>query len=154
MRHLRYKSSASRRFYHCVKSVRIRSYSGPHFSAFGCGKMRTRITPNTDTFYTVYVMLNSLLTPEFWSVKWMATTPPKAEIVKVLYIKFKKIQKKTKIPRIVSVQDRSYIIFRTCNSNHTAVYIDKKWGTKYFILLFLQLWRVIWQLPTILRLEL
>ena len=53
---------------HCVKSVRIRSYSGPHFPAFGlnterysvslrmqskCGKMRTRITPNADTFYTV-----------------------------------------------------------------------------------------------------
>ena len=50
---------------HCVKSVRIWSYSGPHFPAFGlnterygdiqfeCGKMRTRITPNTDTFYAV-----------------------------------------------------------------------------------------------------
>ena len=45
----------------CVKSVRIWSYSGPHFPAFvvslriqsKCGKMRTRITPNTDTFYTV-----------------------------------------------------------------------------------------------------
>ena len=52
----------------CVKSVRIRSYSGPHFSAFGlnterysvspriqseCEKMRSRITPNTDTFYAV-----------------------------------------------------------------------------------------------------
>ena len=52
----------------CVKGVRIRSYSGPHFLAFGlnterygvslhiqskCGKMRTRITPNADTFYTV-----------------------------------------------------------------------------------------------------
>ena len=51
-----------------MKSVRIRSYSGPYFSAFGlnterygvslriqfeCGKMRTRITPNTDTFYGV-----------------------------------------------------------------------------------------------------
>ena len=49
----------------CVKSVRIRSYSGPHFPAFGlnteiyspysvrmrenAGKMRTRINPNTDT---------------------------------------------------------------------------------------------------------
>ena len=55
--------------YHCAKSVRIRSYSGPHFPAFGlnterysvslriqseCGKMQTRITPNTDTFHTVY----------------------------------------------------------------------------------------------------
>ena len=46
-----------------MKSVRIQSYSGPHFPAFGlntekvslriqskCGKIRTRITPNTDTF--------------------------------------------------------------------------------------------------------
>ena len=53
---------------HCVKSVRIRSYSGPHFPAFGlnmerysislrvqseCGKMRTKIIPNTDTFCAV-----------------------------------------------------------------------------------------------------
>ena len=50
---------------HCMKSVRIWSYSGPHFSTFGlnterysvslriqseCGKMRTRVTPNTNTF--------------------------------------------------------------------------------------------------------
>ena len=54
---------------HCVKSVRIRSYSGPYFPAFGlnterygeslriqseCGKIRTRITPNTDTLYAVF----------------------------------------------------------------------------------------------------
>ena len=53
----------------CVKSVRIRSYSGPHFPAFGmnterysvslcihfeCGKRQTRITPNTDTFHAEY----------------------------------------------------------------------------------------------------
>ena len=55
----------------CVKSARIRSYSGPHFPTFAlnmeryevciqpkCGKMRTRITPNADTFHplipTVY----------------------------------------------------------------------------------------------------
>ena len=53
---------------HCVKNVRIRSYSGPHFPAFGlnterytvslhihseCGKIRTRITPNTDTFHSL-----------------------------------------------------------------------------------------------------
>ena len=60
----------------CVKSVGIRSYSGPHFAAFGlntdrygaslhiqseCGKVRTRITPNTDTFYALAVIdfLNS-----------------------------------------------------------------------------------------------
>ena len=36
---------------YCVKSLRIRSYSGPHFSArlqSECGKIRTRITLNTD----------------------------------------------------------------------------------------------------------
>ena len=53
---------------HCVKSARIRSYCGPHFpdnrlntERYGvslciqseCGKVRTRITPNTDTFYVV-----------------------------------------------------------------------------------------------------
>ena len=53
---------------HCVKSVRIRSCSGPHFPIFGLNmerygvslriqseyrKMQTRVTPNTDTFYTV-----------------------------------------------------------------------------------------------------
>ena len=56
---------------HCVKNVRIRSYSGPYFPAFRlnterysvslhiqskCGKIRTRITPNTDTFYAVNVL--------------------------------------------------------------------------------------------------
>ena len=58
---------------HCAKSVRIRSYSGPNFSAFGlnterysvslrvqseCGKMWIRITPNTDTFYAVQILTN------------------------------------------------------------------------------------------------
>ena len=62
--------------FHCAKSVGIQNYSGPHFSAFGkrnterysvslqytislsiqskCGKIRTRITPNTSTFYAVF----------------------------------------------------------------------------------------------------
>ena len=45
---------------HCVKSFPVRSYSSPHFPAFGLlhikskyGKMRTRITWNTDTFYAM-----------------------------------------------------------------------------------------------------
>lgn len=53
---------------HCMKSVRIRSFSDPHFSAFGlnteihrvnlsiqskCGKMRTTKTLNVDTFLAV-----------------------------------------------------------------------------------------------------
>ena len=53
---------------YCVKNVRIWRYSGPYFPAFGlnteryevslrnqsqCGKIRTRITPNTETFHAV-----------------------------------------------------------------------------------------------------
>ena len=56
--------------FHCVKSVRIGSYSGSYFPAFGlnkegygaslsiqpeCWKLRTRITPNTDTFHAAFV---------------------------------------------------------------------------------------------------
>ena len=55
---------------HCVKSVRIWSFSGTYSPAFGlnkkrcflslciqseCGKIRTRKTPNTDTFHAVSV---------------------------------------------------------------------------------------------------
>ena len=61
---------------HCVKSVHIRSYSGPHFPAFGlntercgvslriqskCGKIRTTITPNLDTFHAVKIIQKCLL---------------------------------------------------------------------------------------------
>ena len=60
--------SAEKHWVKSVKSVRIWSYSGPCFPAFGlnteryslslriqseCGKIQTRITPNTDTFYAV-----------------------------------------------------------------------------------------------------
>ena len=48
----------------CMKSVRIRSFSGPYFPAFGlifvslriqskCGKIRTGKTPNTYAFHAV-----------------------------------------------------------------------------------------------------
>ena len=42
-----------------VKSVDIRNYCGPHVPSVSlrieseCGKIQTRITPNTDTFYVV-----------------------------------------------------------------------------------------------------
>ena len=68
---------------HCVKSVRIRSYSGLDFPAFGlntegygvslciqseCRRMRTIITPNTDTFYAVVILQtgNILLMCDAW----------------------------------------------------------------------------------------
>ena len=69
---------------HCLKSVRIRGYSGPHFPAFGvntegydvslrieseCGKVITRITPNTDTFYAMYILVfNWKVNPFFYNV--------------------------------------------------------------------------------------
>ena len=58
---------------HCVKVSLFVLISGPHFPAFGidtkrygvsprnqceCGKMRTRITPNTDTFNVVSFLAN------------------------------------------------------------------------------------------------
>ena len=59
----------STRYFRCGRSVRIRSYSGRYFPAFGlntvvygvslriqseCGKKRTRTTPNAETFYTFF----------------------------------------------------------------------------------------------------
>ena len=61
------------RIINCMKSVRIWSFSGPYFPAFGmntekygvslsiqskCGKVRTRKPQNTDTFHTV---INTLI---------------------------------------------------------------------------------------------
>ena len=62
--------------FHCVKTVRIRSFSGPYFPAFWlntkwygvslriqskCGKMWTRKTPNTDTFHAVFRLKTYML---------------------------------------------------------------------------------------------
>ena len=68
---------------HCAKSVRIRSYSGSYFPAFGlnterygvslriqseCRKIRTRITPNTDTFHAVLLSRKCLSAENFVSI--------------------------------------------------------------------------------------
>ena len=45
--------------WHCVTTVRIRNYYGPYFTAFRlnkCGKIRTEITSNMDTFHAVRVI--------------------------------------------------------------------------------------------------
>ena len=61
---------------HSVKSVHIRSYSGPYFPTFGLntekyyvslriqcepGKIRTKISLNTDTFYAVILSKKNVL---------------------------------------------------------------------------------------------
>ena len=60
---------------YCVKRVRVRSFSGPYFPAFGLnteihsvslrihskyGKIQIRKTPNTDTFHAVNVFNNKI----------------------------------------------------------------------------------------------
>ena len=62
---------------HWLKSVRIRSNSGPYFPSFGLdterygvslriqsewGEMRTRISPNTGTFYAIIDILKNNIT--------------------------------------------------------------------------------------------
>ena len=61
---------------HCAKSIRIRSNSDPYFPAFRLntkrhgvsiriqskrGKIRTRIIPNTETFYAVSDLTENML---------------------------------------------------------------------------------------------
>ena len=70
-----------------MKSVRIRSYSGPHFTVFGlnterngvslstqseCDKIRTRITPNRDTFTqcSTALLFSFLETPGWKVLHW------------------------------------------------------------------------------------
>ena len=97
---------------HCVKNVCIWSYSGLYFPAFGLnmeiyssslriqseyGKMRTRITPNTDTFYAVLCSDGILLQinfPRAWSLRKIGNdnmtwyTPMIWKLSKVLIQKF------------------------------------------------------------------
>ena len=77
-------NDASETFYnHCVKSVRIRSFSGPYFSAFRlnteicranlcsqfkCGEIGTRKTSNTDTINAVNVS-NDLRISSKWAYR-------------------------------------------------------------------------------------
>ena len=70
---------------HCVKSVHIRSYSGPYFPAFEMNterygvslciqpkhrKIRTRITPSTDTFHSVLACILSMSSNEFLMISF------------------------------------------------------------------------------------
>ena len=89
--------------HHCVKSVHIRSYSGPLFHAFRlnakrygvslriqseCRKIQTKITPNTDTFYAV-VSLNSW--PFFKYVVYDCSSEVKRSSVQFLQLKLAKV---------------------------------------------------------------
>ena len=45
MPYLRLGTEAVSQYNHCVKSVRVRSYSGPHFPAFVLNTERYRVSP-------------------------------------------------------------------------------------------------------------
>ena len=83
-----------------VKSVRILSYYGPHFLVFGlnsknnevslhiqseCGKMRSRITPNTDMFNAVSV--NHDILKLFTSMLRIKKVPEKNKTVNNWYVR-------------------------------------------------------------------
>ena len=85
---------------HCVKSVRIRSYFGPHFSRIfpqsawirsspysvrmreNAGKIQTRIIPNTDTFYAVTFqwIFSNILKLRPYQTSILESTVPKSTI--------------------------------------------------------------------------
>ena len=82
IKELKLQGNKEERGFHSVKSVRIRSYFGPHFPSFGLNterygvspciqsekvKMRTRITRNTATFYAVF-MLNMIKNQQLLSL--------------------------------------------------------------------------------------
>ena len=46
---------------HCMKSVRTRSFFGLFRIQSGRGKLRTRKTPSTDSFYAVFVTMTNVL---------------------------------------------------------------------------------------------
>ena len=61
-------------FQHCMKSVRIRSFSGLHFPVFyciqsECEKTRTRKTPNMDTSHAVQTPFKSLIKKNYFHCK-------------------------------------------------------------------------------------
>ena len=96
--------------YHCIKSVRIRSYSGPYFSVFGlnterhevslriqseCGKMRTRITPNTNTFHAaclIHVQRLMKFVLYFSVIQSMPQSPKYIESIAELKTKMKNLE--------------------------------------------------------------
>ena len=96
--HFNNNSSVLPHAQHCVKGVRIRSYSGPHFSGIfphfpgeirsisvfspNAGKMQTIITPNTDSFYvcsTFSFLLVALGTPAAWRHLILPNSPQVTE---------------------------------------------------------------------------
>ena len=65
---------------HYVKSYRIRSFSGPHFSAFGLNKEKLK-APNRETFYAMTV---------FTTEKYVCLNRSRRRLASQVCLKFKK----------------------------------------------------------------
>ena len=112
---------------HCPKSVRIRSYSDPYFPAFGlnteryslspriqseCGKIRTRITPNTILF-----------TECVWERQ---SEVPEGVVIKYLWVRGKKIIKNfVNSSHLHCTKKKCFIKDFLCKSDQTQIYSDR-----------------------------
>ena len=112
---------------HCVKSVRIRSYSGPYFPAFGlntegyevsfrvqskCGKIQIRITPTKDTFYAVSLISN-LLT---------ASSKKLQEVCAILLSSEITISFSIRVIPVELIFSRMFCYFININSKQTSIF--------------------------------
>ena len=88
---------------HCVESVRIRSFSGQHFPAFGlnteiyrvnlhiqseCGKIRTRIATNIGTIFVETSIIDVLQGPKYAFIPKDLITQNQSNFDQVLAIFF------------------------------------------------------------------
>ena len=86
--------------WHCLKRVRIQNYSGPHFSAFvlnlekysvslriqsECEKIRTRIIPNIDTFCTVTMRYQNLVSLYFHHQWWKKAIINESKSIRLIF---------------------------------------------------------------------
>ena len=105
----------------CLKSVRIRSFSSPYFSAFSqseYGQIRTRKTPNMDTFHAVWCVQNFCQTT---GVDHFVPMFPFFECLPVHWSKYCKIKKKQNNWNIWEHENEmDWFYVSSCNS----LYID------------------------------
>ena len=146
---------------HCVKSVRIWSFSGPYFLAFRlnteryrvsvriqfeCGKIWTRKTPKTDTFHAVKPTQHN---PDVW--QWFGVQQDFQMFYRILntslygvhrikeaaILKFRKIDRKAPVSESLFQQSCRR---EACNSikkgdcdTDVFLWIPKKFKTVFFI---------------------
>ena len=116
------------RIKHCVKSVHIRSYSGPHFPAFGLNKERysVGIRENADSFYaaTVGNCFNKNCLSQMFDM--ILSTPPHTfKWKKFAWLKKTSFWKEKDFPQRDSSLQWDKLIFFTCTVTHFWIINDQ-----------------------------